>query len=542
MLPFPDNVHIRVFFSTKTIAPLLLRYISDRKDAYGRDVSIGLHGDGAEGSRKKVVVDFGSPNIGHESSMAHVRSTILGAFVANMYEAMGWEVVRTNYLGDWGKNVGLLEVGLDQYGVEGDIDNQANPLRYLTDIYSRIEEEFRPENENLKRLKEENKEEFLLAQSTGLSKRRDSLSKKMEDRDGATIESWKKLRNISVGQYEKTYSRMGIAFDDYGGESQVCLRPETMTEVEVTLKNRGISEEEDGSWVIDFEKHGERLHKPTLRDRTGLSSYLLRDIATAFDRFDTHKADKIIYVVTGDQDTHFRQVFKAIELMGRTDVREKLEHFSFARVMPGAGTDFENAKLLDDILDACESYTGQAMEIDPESYQLADGFVPPSVLGLAGLTVQELSVRRTKPYALEPDLMVSPEGESGPALQLCYARLGRTIASLGNMPAPGEMSGLNFAPLYDEPWINVLRLLSRYPDVTASAYRGMEAATTIIPYVFRLVDELTYSLDEVGDEEVGGSSASGPDYRSRVALLECGRQVLENAMRILGVTPASWEG
>jgi arginyl-tRNA synthetase len=543
LLPFADNFHIRVIFSVQAIAPLLLRYISDRQAGYGRYSSVSLHGDGSGGPRKKVVVDFGSPNIGHEVATTHMRTTILGAFVANMYEAMGWDVVRTNYLGDWGKNFGLLEVGLSQYGGDGEITSAPNPLRYLGDIYNRIEDDFRPEKERMKILKEENKVEFLAAQSQGLCKRRDSVSKRMEDREEATIASWKKVRDISIGQFKKTYHRLGIEFAEYGGESQVCLRPETINEVEAAMKTRGISEEEDGSWVIDFEKHGEKLSKATLRDRLGLSSYLLRDLAEAFDRVDKQKADKVVYVVSADQDTHFRQLFKTIELMGRPDVREKLEHHPFAKVMPGGGSEFERARLLDDILDTCESYMGQAMATDPESYELPDGAVLlPGVLSPAALTVQELSVRRTRPYVLEPDHLVDPEGETGPALQLCYARLCREIESLGG-EGGGDVEGLDFSVLCDEPWANVLRLLSRYPDVTAAAYRNMEAATTILPYVFRLVEELTDGLDGLGDEGgAGGSSAAAARYPAQAALLGCGRQVLENAMRILGVVPAAWQG
>src|SRR5215469_2905935 len=134
---------------------LFLPYIIDRKDSYGQYASLGLRGSSSLDLRQqKVVVEFSSPNLASEFQGKHLRSTIHGAFVSNLYEAMGWEVFRINYLGDWGKPIGLLGVGWEKYGSEELF--QADPLGHLMDAYYKINKEFEPELIASKKARDEN--------------------------------------------------------------------------------------------------------------------------------------------------------------------------------------------------------------------------------------------------------------------------------------------------------------------------------------------------------------------------------------------------
>jgi arginyl-tRNA synthetase len=267
--PFQDGIHIRFFLSPKVIPRLFLPYINDRKPTYSIDKSHGLR-DEPESGRKKVIVEFSSPNIAKDFTSAHLRSTILGAFVANMYEAMGWDVVRINFLGDWGKHLGLLGLGWQKYGSPQTTDDQTNLFRYIHDLYNKMEEELRLELEAKKNARDSGQDASII-DAQGLFAERDATFKQMEDGEPDAIALWERIRDISVEYYIKTYERLNIKFDEYSGESTVSIiNPEAVAEVEAILKSKGIYDEQEGAWVIDYDKHGARLGTAIVRARNGI--------------------------------------------------------------------------------------------------------------------------------------------------------------------------------------------------------------------------------------------------------------------------------
>ncbi len=242
-----------------------------------------------------------------------------------------------------------------------------------------------------------------------------------------------------------------------------------------------------------------------------------------FDRFQTHSFDKMLYVVC-EQDVHFRQVFKAVELMGHTDIAGKLQHITFAKA-GGPSSHLGNAQLLSDILDLCENHMHEAVGSSPDQF-----------MGINSLVVQELSSKKGHSSGLDFGLMTSLEGETGPNLQLCYSRLCSAIKSIGAHPAPEEIPCINYSSLWEAPWCELLRLMGRYPDVTNSAFKTLDP-TTILSYLFRVVEELTLCLDEANEDESGGEgSSAGSKYSAQAVLYENVRQVLENGMKLLGTT------
>ncbi len=188
---------------------------------YGVDTSLGLR-DGPESGQKKILVEFSSPNIARDFTAAHLRSTILGAFVANLYEAMGWDVVRINYLGDWGKHLGLLGLGWQKYGSEEILNEQTDQFKYIHDLYTKMEDELQPEQEARKKARDDRQDTVVL-ETQGLFAERDVNFKRMEDGEPDAIALWKTLRDISIEYYVEAYARLNITFDEYSGESQVCL-------------------------------------------------------------------------------------------------------------------------------------------------------------------------------------------------------------------------------------------------------------------------------------------------------------------------------
>jgi arginyl-tRNA synthetase len=231
-------------------------------------------------TRKKVVIEFSSPNIAKQFHAGYLRSTIIGGFLSNLYEGAGWETSRMNYLGDWGRQYGLLAVGWKKYGDQKSFD--ANPIGHLFDVYVKISADFKPEEDEYKAAGKRGEDTAIL-ENQGLLGEAKAYFKRMEDGGEEALALWRKFREISVEKYKTTYARLNIHFTDYSGESTVSR--ETMEMAEQVLLEKGIAERDNGAVLIDFKKHGaKKLDVALIRNRNGTSNYLLRDIGAAIQR------------------------------------------------------------------------------------------------------------------------------------------------------------------------------------------------------------------------------------------------------------------
>jgi arginyl-tRNA synthetase len=286
------------------------------------------------------VIEFSSPNIAKQFHAGHLRSTIIGGFLSNLYEGAGWETIRMNYLGDWGRQYGLLAVGWKKYGDQKAFDT--DPIAHLFDVYVKISADFKPEEDEFKAAGKRGEDTALL-ESRGLLGEAKAYFKRMEDGDEEALALWRKFRGISVEKYKTTYSRLNIHFTDYSGESTV--KRETMEMAERILLERGIAEQDNGAVLIDFKKHGAKnLDVALIRNRNGTSNYLLRDIGAAIQRQQTYNMDKMIYVVMSEQEAHLQRLFKILDLMGGeyAVLARKLQHVTFGKVRSqifGSGAD-----------------------------------------------------------------------------------------------------------------------------------------------------------------------------------------------------------
>ncbi|KAH8588291.1 arginyl-tRNA synthetase [Bisporella sp. PMI_857] len=523
-LPFPEGVHLRIMFMPQMLGRLLFPYINDRKDSYGRDVSLGLlNTSSPELGRKKLVVEFSSPNIASEFQGKHLRSTILGAYISNLYVTMGWDVVKINYLGDWGKPIGLLGVGWEKFGSEELF--QTDPAGHLFNVYHKINDLFIPEQLASKKARDDGKDPAEI-ETQGLFAERNAFFKRMEYGDETAMALWKRVRDVNVENYTELYARLNVNFDEYSGESQV--NPETMAEVEETLKSKGLCEESGGSWIIDLKKHTGKAGAVIIRDRTGSSTYLLRDLAAVLDRARKHSFDKMIYVTAADQHTtHFSRLFRILELMDMSDLASKLQHVHFSDVSQ-MSKKLGHGHMLGEILDQCQSAMQGSLNANPEKAGLL-GNTEEAVasIGISALLAQELSARRANDHAFDISQMTSFEPGTGPDLQYWYAKL---CSILKTNPAQMDFSDAEFASLKDEDHTSLLRLLVQYPDVTFSAYKSLESAT-VMTYLVNITGQLSLCFRE---SEVGTSLTP-----AQAMLYAATRIVLENGMKLLGITPAA---
>lgn len=176
---------------------------------------------------KRAIVEFSSPNIAKEFHAGHLRSTIIGAYVANLYESMRWDVVKINHLGDWGKQFRLLAVGWEKFGCEELF--KAEPLKHLLDVYAKINALFKPEQDASQQARD-NGQDATEIESRGLFAERNAFLKRMEEGEPEALALWKRFRDVSIERYITAYSRLNISFDEYSGESTV--KPESVQRVE----------------------------------------------------------------------------------------------------------------------------------------------------------------------------------------------------------------------------------------------------------------------------------------------------------------------
>jgi arginyl-tRNA synthetase len=475
------------------------------------------------------VVELSSPNLTSEFQGKHLRSTIIGAFVSRMYESMHWDVTRINYLGDWGKPIALLYVGWTKFGSQESYD--ADPVRHLLEVYHQIEALFQPEqaasrlarDEAAKEGKDEGEAQVEI-ESKGIFAERNDAFKKLEEGDEELKVFWDRVRHVMVKDYTNFYERLGIQFDEYSGESQVGA--ETMIEVEQLLKEKNISEESAGAWMVDMTKIGARAGHAIVRDRSGSSTYLLRDLAAVFERSRKYSFDKMIYVVASDNNVHFTQMFKILEALDK-DLASKVQHVKFSEVSKISATLGKGYKP-QNILDKCEEAIATSLETEVDKAALFGNSEQTSkALATSALLIQELSTRLTTVHAFDTGSMAAFKIGSGVDLQYWHAEVSSRLAG---HTATATLSDDDFDSLADEDQADLLRILAQYAEVVKATYHSLEPAG-VVTYLASVTEQLSNCLDE---EE--GDIGMTPGL---VALLEVTRIVLSNGMKLLGLTPVS---
>ncbi|GAA5883893.1 hypothetical protein JCM3774_003909 [Rhodotorula dairenensis] len=470
-----------------------------KKNGYGTNKS----GDG-----KKIIVEFSSPNIAKPFHAGHLRSTIIGAFLANLYEANGYSVMRMNYLGDWGKQFGILAVGFERYGSEEELEKDA--ITHLYDVYVKINRD----GETDESIHDRAREFFV----------------KMEAGDEHAVGLWKKFRDLSIVKYKETYARLNIYFDLYSGESQVSN--EAQTQALDQLQATGLVEESQGALVIDLKKY--KLEKTVVRKRDGTSVYITRDIGGAVERYEKFKFDKMVYVVASQQDLHLAQFFKVLDLMGYPWAKT-LQHVNFGMVQ-GMSTRKGTAVFLEQILDESKRVMHEVMQKNEAKYNaIEDPDYTSDKLGITAVKVQDMAGKRINNYEFKWERMTSFEGDTGPYLQYAHVRLSsveRKNAPEIVLPPPSERDARIDVSLLTEPKAReILLLLSEYPNVVRAALKSLEPST-ICTFAFRLCHAISSAWEVL---LVRGQPENVA--LARLWLYVSAKDVLGSAMRLLTLEP-----
>ncbi len=462
----------------------------------------GVHyGHSLEGEGRTVVIDFSSPNIAKPMHVGHLRSTILGASIQRLHDALGYRTVGINHIGDWGSQFGKLVAAIDRWGAE--VDLEGRPIPALLDLYVRFHEEEKSDPE----LQEAARAAFRELES---------------GREGRVRETWRRLTELSLRELDKIYSRLGVSFDLIRGES--FFEPyldETVRRIQAT----GITEVSDGALIVDLSSLGGEMPPCLLRKTDGTTLYATRDFAAVFHRWEEYRFQRCLYVVAAQQKLHFRQLVGVLSRMG-VDWVDRVEHVDFGMLrLPEGKMSTRAGKIvfLEDVLD--RAVLEAAAIIAAKNPELANRAEVAESVGIGAVVFHDLKKERIRDVVFEWDEVLSFEGETGPFVQYTHARLAsilRKAAAAGEGRADPDWSCLGEAG-------TILLTLGRFPDVVRSAAAQCEPSV-IAQFLLGLCRDVStwYSRERVLGQEPEVTAA-------RMALVRGAKTVIGNGLRLLGV-------
>ena len=458
------------------------------------------YGRGDRGVGKTVVIDFSHPNIAKPFGIHHLRSTVIGNALRNIYRALGYEVVGVNHLGDWGSQFAKLILAWNYWG-EGELTADIT-IQKLLELYVRINEEIEDNPE----LEQEARDWF----------------RRLEDGDEEAVRMWQVCVDVSFKEFDRVYDMLDIGFESIAGES---FYQDKMPATLDRLRSKGLLTESEGATIVDLEKWD---MPPLIALRSDDATlYGTRDLAALEYRWETYRFEKLLYVVDVAQSLHFRQLFQVLELMGY-DWREKCAHVQFGRLRfkdgGGASTRRGNVVFLEDVLNRAIELTQKI--IADKNPDLPNGEQIARDVGIGAIIFADLDSKRTRDIVFDWDEVLNFNGETGPYLQYTHARYCSVLRRYDGTLPPRD---IDFALLNETEAIEVVKCLARFPGQIQKAADEYEpSAVTTLMIELCTVANRFYNAHQVISEQADLTAA-------RVALVYAIKTVLASGLSLLGM-------
>ncbi len=479
--------YVNFFLDKDAISHQVLTDVIAKKDQYGQ-LNIG--------QGRNVTIDMSSPNIAKPFSVGHLRSTVIGDALANIHGKLGFNPIRINHLGDWGKQFGMLIVAYKLWGDKTAVE--ADPISELLKLYVRInaEAEEKPE------LDEEARQWF----------------KKLEDGDQEALELWQWFRDESLVEFNRIYEKLDVHFDSFNGEA---FYNDKMDEGIQILEEKGLLQESKGALIVDLERYN--LPPALIRKTDGATLYITRDMATAMYRKRTYDFVKSIYVVGQEQINHFKQLKAVLKEMG-FDWSDDMTHITFGLVTKDKkklSTRKGNIILLEPTLD--EAILRALSQIEAKNPNLENKEEVAHAVGVGAVKFFDLKTDRDNGYDFDLEAMVSFEGETGPYVQYAYARIQSILRKANFVPSTEN----NYKLADAESW-EIIKHIQNFSTVVERAGDKFDPSL-IAKYAINLAQAFNkyYAHTRILDES--------PERDSRLALAYATGVVLKEALRLLGV-------
>ena len=458
------------------------------------------YGSSDMGGGRNVVIDFSSPNIAKPFHIGHLRTTVIGAALRNIYNFLGYRSVGVNHLGDWGTQFGKLIVAYKNWGSKEAVERDG--IAELTRIYIK----FHDEAELNKGLEDEARNWLL----------------KMEQGNEEALALWKWFYDISMIEFNRVYDRLGIEFEFLTGES---FYNDKMSAAIDELREKGLLQESNGAQVVDLSEYN---MPPCLILRSdGGTLYHTRDLATALYRKKEFDFVKAIYVVGLEQKLHFSQLFKVIEKMGYKWSKDMV-HTPFGLVSLEAGRFSTRRGRVIRLEDLIEETVNKTMEVIkaknpdlPNKEQVAEE------VGIGAIKFNDMYNNRIKDVVFSWDRVLNFEGESGPYVQYTHARTSSLLSKSGL--GENDLIDVDFSALDDDASTEVLKLIQAYPE------KIVDASVKYEPFVItrHLVDIAQAFNKFYHDNPILNSEE--PVRSARLALVLAVRYILSSGLGLLGI-------
>ena len=450
---------------------------------------------------KRIVIDFGSPNVAKPMHVGHIRSTVLGDALARIATFLGHEVIRDNHIGDWGTQFGMVIWGwknlLDRQSLERD------PIAEFVRIYKETNERSTTDPA----VREACRQELV----------------KLQAGDKENLSIWKQCVDFSMQEFERIYELLDVHYDIQRGES---FYNDRLADVVERLLKAGIAEVSDGAAVVFFRDIPELADKPCIiRKRDGGFNYATSDIATIDYRINDLKADTVWYVVGAPQILHFKEIF---EIARREGYKADFRHITFGSIL---GEDRklmktrsgENVPLRELLDEACNRARKIIEEKNPDLSD-ADKIDIAQKIGISAVKYADLSQYRMTDYVFSWDRMLALQGNTAPYLQNAYVRI-RSIFRKAGESAPK----IDKLVLAEPAEINLAKRLCRFAEAAPQVLNDFRP-NVLANYLFELANNFHTFY-----EACPVLKSEEPVRSSRLALCNLTGRVLERGLDLLGI-------
>ncbi len=426
--------YINFFLDRKKFENQVINTIIEKKENFGKSDM---------GKGKTAIVEFSSVNIAKPFHIGHIRSTVIGDALRNIHEFLGYNTIATNYIGDYGTQFGTMIAAYKLWGDDEKLN--ANPIQELLNLYVRYNTEA-SENEEMM---DAARQEF----------------KNLEEGEEEATRLWSWFKEISFNEFDRVYKLLDIEFDNYKGEAYYS---EYMPAILEELKEKNLLVESDGAQIIDLSEFD--LPPSIIIKSNGSSAYITRDIATAINRKKEYNFDENLYVVATQQNLHFQQLWRILELMGY-DLYKGCKHISFGMVSlkdQTLSTRKGQVVFLEDVLNKTIEKTREIMENREDTVDDIDEVS--RIVGIGAVKFQELYNNRIKDYVFDWDEVLNFEGETGPYVQYTYARAKSVLRKAGI----DDIKPLDIEKITSDEEFTLVKKLAGFEDVVVKAKEKYE--------------------------------------------------------------------
>ena len=491
----------------------------DADDNYGKGQRLTVNGQ-----QPLMMVEYSSPNTNKPLHLGHVRNNLLGYSIAQIQEANGWKVVKTNIVNDRGIHICKSMLAWLKFGNGETPETSGKKGDHLIgDYYVRFDKEYKAQ---IAQLMAEGKDEETAKKEAPLMLEAQEMLRQWEANDPEVRALWEKMNSWVYAGFDETYRRMGVSFDKIYYESNTYL--EGKSEVEKGLASGQFYRREDGSVWADLTRDG--LDEKLLLRSDGTSVYMTQDIGTAKLRFQDYPIDKMVYVVGNEQEYHFKVLSILLDRLGFPFGKE-LVHFSYGMVELPSGKMKSREGTVVDADDLMDKMIEDAREISKDKVNTLQGITEEEAneiarkVGLGALKYFILKVDPRKNMLFNPEESIDFNGNTGPFIQYTYARIQSVLRKAeetnGQQPIANSLA---------EKELTLIQRLCEYPSIVRTAGDQFSPAV-ICNYAYALACDFNSFYHDL-------SILNEPDAAKRALRLLLAKnvaKVLNSAMSLLGI-------